>query len=661
MTRAAWRFPAFALWLAATLPLQAAARDPAVLHELDVQLDPHRRSLRVTDTVELHGSGPVEVALGARYRIEHALLDGRPLGEGRVRGGLRVHQVTLSGVHRLQLRYAGTVAALADTDHRGTLGGLEPMASPRGSYLPAGSGWYAMVGDAPLRYRLTLHLPAGQRGLAAGRQVEEAEDASGYRARYVFDLPTDGIELMAGPYEIASRRLEVAGKPVQLRTWFHPEIAELSDAYLDATARYVERYSAQLGVYPFDAFGVVSSPLPTGFGMPTLTYLGIDVLRLPFIRATSLGHEVLHNWWGNDVYVDYAAGNWAEGLTTFMADYAYKEDEGADAARAMRLDWLRDFAAMPPDQDTRLRDFTSRTHGVSQIAGYNKAAFMFFMLRARLGADAFERGLRGFWERHRFQRTGWDDLRRAFEQASGSDLHGFFAQWLDRRGVPRVRIEQARRAGADLQVVLAQDAPAYAMDVPVELATGTASRRAVLRLNQARQHFVVHGAGDADTVTLDPALEVMRLLERTELPPILRNVMVHPGTRLATASDEPAFADAARDLAHAFLDQAPAQGEGGAALMLVVPLDAVDAQLRARGLPPAPAEVDGAGSAKVWTLQDAGGTTTLVIAARDAQALAALRRGLPHYGRQSWLVFDGARAIARGTWPARVQRITVTD
>lgn len=77
---------------------------------------------------------------------------------------------------------------------------------------------------------------------------------------------------------------------------------------------------------------VVASPLPTGFGMPKLTYLGADVLRLPFIRKTSLGHEILHNWWRNGVYVDYTRGNWSEGLTTFMADYAYKEDESAAAA-----------------------------------------------------------------------------------------------------------------------------------------------------------------------------------------------------------------------------------------------------------------------------------------------------------------------------------------
>ncbi len=96
---------------------------------------------------------------------------------------------------------------------------------------------------------------------------------------------------------------------------------------------------------------MVSSPTPTGFGMPTLTYLGVEVLRLPFIRTTSLGHEVLHNWWGNGVYPDYAQGNWSEGLTTFMADYAYKERESDEAARDMRRGWLRDFAALAPGQD----------------------------------------------------------------------------------------------------------------------------------------------------------------------------------------------------------------------------------------------------------------------------------------------------------------------
>jgi hypothetical protein len=49
-----------------------------------------------------------------------------------------------------------------------------------------------------------------------------------------------------------------------------------------------------------------------------------------------------------------------------------------------------------------------------------------------------------------------------------------------------------------------------------------------------------------------------------------------------------------------------------------------------------------------------------VVSGRDAEALRALERGLPHYGRQSWIVFDGGKAADRGIWPPRTERLEVT-
>jgi len=89
--------------------------------------------------------------------------------------------------------------------------------------------------------------------------------------------------------------------------------------------------------------------------MPTLTYLGVEVLRLPFIRDTSLGHEVLHNWWGKRRTARLRARQLVRGLTTFMADYAYREQAGAAAALEMRLAWLRDFAALGSTRTGRCR------------------------------------------------------------------------------------------------------------------------------------------------------------------------------------------------------------------------------------------------------------------------------------------------------------------
>ena len=61
------------------------------------------------------------------------------------------------------------------------------------------------------------------------------------------------------------------------------------------------------------------------------------------------------------------------------------------------------------------------------------------------------------------------------------------------------------------------------------------------------------------------------------------------------------------------------------------------------------------GSAQVWTARAGDGRIVVLVSAQDAASLAALARPLPHYGQQSYLLFEGARAVERGTWPAQPQ------
>jgi hypothetical protein len=665
----------WAVACAALLALGAASaaaldgRVEHVHHALHVTLDPVARRLLATDEITLRGGGTVAMTLGARFDVQEATLDGRRLpapsrAQEQVRWSL---DLGADGEHRVVLRYAGELAPLAETDHRGTLEGLPPMASARGSYLPAGTGWYAQIGDHLFTYRVLLELPAGQRGLVPGRLGDERDGAQGYRAAFHFPHPVEGIDLMAAPYVVHERMLERAGAaPIRLRTWFHAEVEALSDGYLDALERYLELYGDWLGAYPFTEFSVVSSPLPTGFGMPTLTYLGIDVLRLPFIESTSLGHEVLHNWWGNGVYVDYAGGNWAEGLTTFMADYAYKERESPEAARAMRLEWLRDFAAVPPGQDEPLRRFTARTHTASQIVGYHKAAFLFLMLRERLGTQTFDAGLRRLWREHAFKRAGWSDLQRAFEGVSGGRLDRFFEQWLARSGAPAIRIEQAQLLpdadGFAVRGVLSQGEPAYLLRVPLVLETIDGAEVHSLELSEARQAFALRSRARPSALLLDPQLRVFRRLDPVELPPILRQVLLDPDTVTVVPSENPAVRAAAQALAARLLERTPrlqssiAQAE--ASLLLIATAQEIDAFLERNRLPARPPEVAAPevatkGSAQVWAARQPNGKALAVIRADDAAALAALQRPLPHYGRQSWLVFQGARALERGVWPSQ--------
>lgn len=656
-----------ALALAAALAPHAFA--DAVHHELRIVLDPETRELRAEDRIHIAGSGDRELRLAPSLSLEAVAVDGAPLSPQRGRdGGWRV---TLGNAasHLVEVRYRGTLAALAEAlSHRDTLVALPPMASMRGSFLPASSGWYPDVDGSSFTYRVSLDLPQGQRGLVPGRLVEEREERGRAVAVFDFPHPAEGIDLMAGPYRVDERRFPLkSGGEARLRTYFHPEIADLAAGYLDAIGGYLDLYGERIGAYPYGEFSVVSSPLPTGFGMPTLTYLGIDVLRLPFIRATSLGHEILHNWWGNGVYVDWRRGNWSEGLTAFMADYAYKEREGADAARAMRLEWLRDFASIPVGQDEPLARFTSRTHGTSQIVGYGKAAFLFFMLRDRIGAPAFDAGLKRFWSEQKFRRAGWADLQRAFEASSGEDLRAFFDQWLNRRGAPAVRIAGAQPSagGRGVEVTLAQAAPAYGLDAPVIVATEAGREPRTVRLAGETAKIALETGARPLSVVLDPDFRLFRRLDAAEAPPILRQVIVDPGTAVVVASGDSAVIRAARDLATRLLDAPPrfldaaTEPETIAGPLLVVgTISDVDAYLARHRLPPRPEKL-ARGSAQAWTERRPGGRMLAAISARDAAGLAALARPLPHYGRQSFLVFDGARAVERGVWPARENARTV--
>jgi len=636
--------------------------------DLDVSLDPTTRRLAVRAVLDL--DDPVAgVALAPGLEVTKAQLDGRALRlpAPRMERGLAVYALPAAGRDaRLELHYAGRLAPLAGLDHRQVLGRQPAMADPQGSFLPAGSGWYPDAG-VKFSYRVRLALPPGQKGLVPGNPLAESQDRNGYAAAYDFPHPAEGIDLMAGPYATAERALALpGGGNVRVRTWFHPELAGLAEAYLGDSARYLERYSQLIGDYPFTQFSVVSSPLPTGFGMPSLAYLGREVLRLPFIRATSLGHEVLHNWWGNGVYPDWDRGNWSEGLTTFLADYAYKEDESAAAARDLRLAWLRDLAAVPESEDTPLKDFVSRHHGISSIVGYNKAAMVFFMLRDLIGRPAFERGLGLLWQRKRFRTASWADLEQAFADAAGRDLSGFFHQWVERSGAPRIALRRAEQLAGGLTVEAEQTGD-YSLRLPLRLLVypaGTEDRAMDLAGPTATARFAVKGLVQGAPVTKSVNCVIVK--DPALFPAILREVFAAPRPALVLGASGADFQAAARGLAAGVLDAPPTEVRGDApltegALLVISPQAQAEALLERLSLPPVPAAPGERGTTRVWAGRDAGGRPYAVVVARDGAALAALRRGLPHYGRQSWLVFEGGRVADKGVWPPRPERTRVVQ
>ncbi len=632
-------------------------------HDLSVTLEPGSRLLTVTDKIRFTGSGTAQLRLAPEFILQRLTLDGKALSETKMRGaligGLRVWTLPLGNkpaAHTIELHYRGTLAPLLDASARATLGSLPAMADARGSYLPASYAWYPDLGAETLTYTLALDVPAAQRAIAPGRLVKETTRHERYRATFEFPHPTEGITLMAAPYQVR----EVMYKKLRLRTYFHPEIAHLADDYLNSISGYIDLYNDWIGPYPYTEFSIVSSPMPTGYGMPTLTYLGIDVLRLPFIRFGSLGHEILHNWWGNGVYADWRRGNWSEGLTTFMADYTYKERQGADAARAQRLSWLRDFAAIPAGQDEALVRFTSRRHSASQTIGYHKAAFLFFMLRDDLGADAFNQGLRQFWKEQQFKVAGWAELQHAFETASGKRMDGFFNQWLTQSGASQPVIRDTHLTQQDgayrIAVTLAQPAPAYDLRVPLVITTAEGKQEHIVELNQEQQSYTLESAARPLSLALDPDLRVFRRLDAAELPPILRQIITDPATLTVIPARDASLRETAQQLAGKLLDH-PSRFRDEAAtpeipspLLVIGTHQEVAVFLKRHKLPTQPAVLQDRGTAQAWAARQANGKTLVVVSAANHEALQALLRPLPHYGTESFIVFQNNKVIDKGVW-----------
>ena len=157
-------------------------------------------------------------------------------------------------------------------------------------------------------------------------------------------------------------------------------------------------------------------------------------------------------------------------------------------------------------------------------------------------------------------------------------------------------------------------------------------------------------------IALDPDTRVMRRLAPGEAPPILRDVMVNAATALAVLAPDPAYDEAARQLADAIADQPPKpirpDDDVPASPLIVIGTTArIAAWIEQHGLPPIDATLPQRGSARVWLARGREASIAF-IEAGDAATLKSLMRGLPHYGGQSWLVFENGKVVERGVWPA---------
>ena len=205
-----------------------------------------------------------------------------------------------------------------------------------------------------------------------------------------------------------------------------PAVRKGSLRALRTSADVVHGLAQDLGPYPFEVTGGLSTGLPVGFALENQTRPTYPALGGP--AEGLIVHELAHQWFGDDVAVARWSDIWLnEGAATFM-EWRWTERKGTRSA----ADILRGAYDSAPADDPSWR-VTIGDPGRDRIfdnAVYDRGAMTLQALRQRIGEDAFWTLLRTWLQ----QKAGGNGTTEEFEalaaSLSGQDLTSFFTAWL---------------------------------------------------------------------------------------------------------------------------------------------------------------------------------------------------------------------------------------
>jgi aminopeptidase N len=679
-------------------------------HDLEVRIEPEGHRIQVIDSVSfqeavkadedgayrfvLHGGlGPRVTTPGWRLEAQEGQVEADFLGINAttetvpnnvpLEAFLLVPEDGAAGP--VELVYGGVIhhkLATQGEEYQRSFSETPGIIDGRGVFLAGTSFWVPTFGDGLMTFDLEV---AGLRPpwdvVSQGRRTTHDVDDAGLRSTgWSLDHPTEEIYLVAGPWYEYGRK---AGD-VDVFAFLREDDAGLAQRYLDATARYLELYQGMLPPFPYASFALVENFWETGYGMPGFTLLGPRVIRFPWILTSSYPHELLHNWWGNSVYVDFTTGNWCEGLTAYMADHLFAEQRGEGAT--YRRATLKKFTDMvSAGEDFPLSEFGSRHSAASEAVGYGKSLMLYHMARRAVGDQAFLAALSLFDQEKRFSRASFSDIANAFTDETGGDWVPFIEEWVERTGAPQFEIREARveegapgeapwRVAVHLRQTQQEDP--FPVTVPVAVTIEGLEQPVWAEAGTCGRDCIVEVPCPARPlrVDVDPAFDVMRRLDPMEVPPALSTVFGAADQLFvlpSAASEEEAAAwrqlaaDWARpDEPRIVLDTELSVLPDSAVWVLgwnnrfgsevVDRLAAHDVSMGVTSVTLVHEHVDRDDHSIVVVARALGEPTAAVawVTASPIEAIPGHARKLPHYTRYSYLSFRGSEPenISKGMW-----------
>ena len=635
-------------------PSTAETKVPAPHIDLALSFDTGKALLRGTMKTEVTAGHPIS------FRLDGLTVTGTVISSADEEN----RTVALQGSPVLSLEPTPYNRTLLISYEKAVTDDFRDIISPEAIVLS--SLWHPLP-DRKSTFGVKAQVPPGFTAVCESDSFSRTSpDGSAY---FSFSQPVYSLTFAAAPYRIKSSQVR---DNLLVHALFFPEDQHLAGDYLSAAVDYIKRYEKLIGPFPYNHYLIVENVNPTGFGIPTFTLLGRQVLRLPFIKETSLGHEILHSWFGNSIGVSLDSGNWCEGLTTYLADMAYRED-GNDGPLS-RKEKLQEYSGYVKADTAPLIDFRYAGHGTDgnravRAVGYGKSAMLFHELKIRLGEEVFLQGIQRFYQKYRGSEASWQDIENLFASLSPVDLQRFFSERLNSVELPELAVGDVRVAQESTVTSLSftieqKSSEPFELLVPYTVKTIAGTYDFTQLVTEKTTRISVELEGHPLELSIDEHYDLMRELSDREYVPLWSQLLGGRTTTVILADErERAIYQPVLDMASRYSWQIkdvsePDSIDTSEGFLIFLGLSSPLSRVM-YGTPQHPATG--------FTLDVRSHPSklrqpvALVSSSSSAESINAVSR-LSHYGKYSFLHFNSGTLSEKNSRPAdNGIRITITE
>ncbi|GAA1973821.1 aminopeptidase N [Nocardioides panacihumi] len=383
------------------------------------------------------------------------------------------------------------------------------------SFMDAAPSIFACFDQPDLKAPYTFHVTAPADwhvfGNAAGEQVEPG--------RWEFEesapLSTYFVTLVAGPYHLIEDTHDGIPLGVSSRASIAADLERDADDILTVTRQSFDEFHRLFGIrYPFGKYhqafvpefnaGAMENPGCVTFRDP-LVFTSRVTRGVRIQRATTIAHEMAHQWFGNlvtpvwwdDLWLNESFAEYLGNRVT--ADVTEYSDTWADMSYARRQ-WGLVADQAPSSHSVAgngAKDAVSALQNFDGIS-YTKGSAILRQLCSSVGDGVFFDGVIDHFTRHRFGNATLHDLIGSWERAGAGDLSGFTQEWLLTAGPDRIELDRA--AGVLRRTPPAGHEADRAHSFRVAIASGGSWRTETVTLDSAETAYAPEG----DAVLLDP-------------------------------------------------------------------------------------------------------------------------------------------------------------